>query len=632
MPSPRSVNRRASLQGLQRAIGNQAALRYVQRKCSCGGSCVACQGKSDLPIGPANDRYEREADQTAARVMRMPVVQRKCAQCEEDESRVQPHLQRSESGAGPDVAPPMVHDVVNSPGRPLDSAARTFFEPRFGHDFSNVRVHTDGQAAESAQAVGALAYTLGDHMVFGQGRYQSGTSAGRELLAHELTHVLQQNNKVIRRTPDPATLATFDTKAATIRAHPAYLALADKTDADAIMALARTRDNCLYYIDKLKLLFDTPENPPSTTAADFSSKIATQAAMEASRLATKEGKARKGYEEQVSADPKRRWIQRPGKGGKLFDVDRNDPTNIVVRARVHLVKAGLSSDTDIANIRSYEDAIEKKIEETKGYVVDLIFVDADGPDVFTVNADVGSWPTSGNWVSKADTLAHELHHLLGLDDRYDYIESHADNADMQIPDRLSWFRVQMDKPPDPEGSKSLMGGGDKLLNDDVCRLAGLPLDACIKARTGERRFTISTLGGVTATPGLQGLAGIAARVSLRTGGYLIFNPYIGLNVLYSPTTPNQSQGFLAAGLEGGLRIQQRTQGAFLDISGGPFVGYEATLRGPLQTTAGLAAGIGAGWRWDRVEIGVQEQTLFPLTSGDPTRVLILGRVGVRFGQ
>ncbi len=88
--------------------------------------------------------------------------------------------------------PPIVHDVLRFPGQPLDATTRAFFEPRFGHDFSQVRVHTDAKAAESARAVSALAYTVGRDVIFGVGQYTPETNAGKKLLAHELTHVVQQ--------------------------------------------------------------------------------------------------------------------------------------------------------------------------------------------------------------------------------------------------------------------------------------------------------------------------------------------------------------------------------------------------------------------------------------------------------
>jgi uncharacterized protein DUF4157 len=92
-----------------------------------------------------------------------------------------------------ETAPPIVQDVLSSPGQALDSETRAFMEPRFGHDFSGVRVHTDERAAESARAVNALAYTVGQDVAFDKGRYSPDTVEGKRLLAHELTHVVQQN-------------------------------------------------------------------------------------------------------------------------------------------------------------------------------------------------------------------------------------------------------------------------------------------------------------------------------------------------------------------------------------------------------------------------------------------------------
>lgn len=86
-----------------------------------------------------------------------------------------------------------IQDVLRSPGQPLDRATRAFFEPRFGHDFSKVRVHTNPKAVESARAVNALAYTVGSNIVFGKRQYAPDTIRGQKLLAHELVHVVQQS-------------------------------------------------------------------------------------------------------------------------------------------------------------------------------------------------------------------------------------------------------------------------------------------------------------------------------------------------------------------------------------------------------------------------------------------------------
>jgi hypothetical protein len=91
--------------------------------------------------------------------------------------------------------PPIVSEVLRSPGQPLDAETRTFMEPRFGHDFSHVRVHTDANAAEASGVLNASAYTIGDHVVFGHGAHSPLTGKGRGLLAHELAHVVQQRGR-----------------------------------------------------------------------------------------------------------------------------------------------------------------------------------------------------------------------------------------------------------------------------------------------------------------------------------------------------------------------------------------------------------------------------------------------------
>ncbi len=115
-----------------------------------------------------------------------------------------PHLCVQREGAGPAVhssTPSLVRYVVESPGRPLDAATRSFMEPRFGHDFSRVRIHTDQTAALSARAVDANAFTAGNHIVFASGRYAPGTPGGQGLIAHELTHVVQQASGPVAGTP-----------------------------------------------------------------------------------------------------------------------------------------------------------------------------------------------------------------------------------------------------------------------------------------------------------------------------------------------------------------------------------------------------------------------------------------------
>lgn len=129
------------------------------------------------------------------------ILQRKCAcgnhtgggECKDCRKKKQNLQRRKGNGSEPIGVPPVVHDVLRSSGQPLDPATRAFMEPRFGYDFSGVRVHTDDRAAKSTNAVNAWAYTAGRNIVFGRGRYEPRTAEGQRLLAHELTHVVQQS-------------------------------------------------------------------------------------------------------------------------------------------------------------------------------------------------------------------------------------------------------------------------------------------------------------------------------------------------------------------------------------------------------------------------------------------------------
>lgn len=235
------VNALDPITSYQQAFGNQAVQRMLQAK--------VIQAK--LVVNPPDDEYEKEADKVADAVMRMPepVVQRACPRCKEDEAvqtaplaaRITPLVQwqavaeeeeekavrakaaddgtlqqqekepeedeplqtRPTSGDSPESSvrdsssfvPSIVHDVLGSPGHPLDETTHDFMRQRFGYNFSQVRVHSDIDAVKSAREVNANAYTVGHNIAFGSGQYVPGTHAGRRLIAHELTHVLQQSSR-----------------------------------------------------------------------------------------------------------------------------------------------------------------------------------------------------------------------------------------------------------------------------------------------------------------------------------------------------------------------------------------------------------------------------------------------------
>jgi Domain of unknown function (DUF4157) len=160
--------------------------------------------QAKLVVGPADDPLEREADHIADQVMHTPDpdisataaplrFRHKCAACAEEEQ-----LGRKKTVSSSVAATSIVHETIASPGQPLDDATRAFMEPRFGHDFSQVRVHADEHAAVSARVLGALAYTVGPHIAFADRRYVPTSQTGRRLLAHELAHVAQQTGPAAR--------------------------------------------------------------------------------------------------------------------------------------------------------------------------------------------------------------------------------------------------------------------------------------------------------------------------------------------------------------------------------------------------------------------------------------------------
>jgi|GEM_PF-4005568 len=142
--------------------------------------------QAKLTIGASNDPLEQEADQIADQVLAAPA--------QSTVSGAAPRIQRvTEQGTGDaGTAPASVDRVLSGSGRPLDPAIQQDMGQRFGHDFSQVRVHTDSDAEQSAQDVNAHAYTVGHNIVFGAGGFAPGSHEGRKLIAHELTHVVQQ--------------------------------------------------------------------------------------------------------------------------------------------------------------------------------------------------------------------------------------------------------------------------------------------------------------------------------------------------------------------------------------------------------------------------------------------------------
>ena len=219
-PGGKAVPQTASrLAQLQSYYGNQGMLQLM--------ASGVLQRK--LTVNQPGDVFEQEADRVADSVTRMPdpaaapqpvtsvgpvAGLQRCSrgpsssggQCEECKSKAMALQRTSNPNSALDgaTASLIVDEVLRSAGQPLDSATRSFMELRFGHDFSAVRLYTDAKAAESAHAVNAVAYTVGNKIVFAPDQYSPETQSGRRLLAHELAHVTQQTAAsagLLQRTP-----------------------------------------------------------------------------------------------------------------------------------------------------------------------------------------------------------------------------------------------------------------------------------------------------------------------------------------------------------------------------------------------------------------------------------------------
>lgn len=181
--------------------------------------------QAKLTVNEPGDMYEQEADAMADRVMRIssneavkPVtgligtsLQRKCAHCEEEEKRRKPVMRKTDAGnSGMFVSYSFATSFLNASkggGSSLPQGTRSFMENAFSTDFSDVRLHTGDKASEMSKEINAKAFTYGNDIYFKEGQYNPGSDEGKQLLAHELTHVVQQNlaiNKTggIRRQPD----------------------------------------------------------------------------------------------------------------------------------------------------------------------------------------------------------------------------------------------------------------------------------------------------------------------------------------------------------------------------------------------------------------------------------------------
>nr|RNJ70040.1 MAG: DUF4157 domain-containing protein [Leptolyngbya sp. IPPAS B-1204] len=235
---------------LQRQVGNQAATSIIQAK---------------LTVGEPHDVYEQEADRVAAAVVNQ--IHAAPEQATQSALQTKPRIQRMSDVAGIAVSPDVESAIqqARGSGQPLDESIRVPMEQAFGADFSGVRVHADGESDRLARSIQARAFTTGQNIFFQPGEYQPTSRSGQELLAHELTHIVQQNENVssgnsnIRRSPQPM-----------IQRNPTQ---ADRDHLSGVLTHQYYAQNQLKHLN-----FNNLTNPDQTTLQHYMQNAAIQAA------------------------------------------------------------------------------------------------------------------------------------------------------------------------------------------------------------------------------------------------------------------------------------------------------------------------------------------------------------------
>ena len=200
-----------------RTARSSAPIIQAKTACGCGGRCPRCRQETNqenpvlqkkLHIGAVNDPFELEADRIADKISETSNNGTLRANAPQ-------HIQRVSTSktAQPGKAPPSTDKVLASSGKPLERNLKQEMEQHFSHDFSKVKIHSDSEAAQSANDFNAEAYTAGNSIAFGAGKFAPDTKTGRHLLAHELTHVVQQSasGTMLQRQTPPATTSPWRT-------------------------------------------------------------------------------------------------------------------------------------------------------------------------------------------------------------------------------------------------------------------------------------------------------------------------------------------------------------------------------------------------------------------------------------
>jgi Domain of unknown function (DUF4157) len=550
-------------------MGSRAVVRHILH---------SPRPQPKLTVGAPNDAFEREADHVADQVMRMPEpevaaagpppqVQRLCAECE-DERRGKGTVQRlcshcedemrakEEPGETPEVPDGFAQrfTALHDAGQPLPASERAFFEPRFGRDFANVRLHAGPAASELASSVHARAFTVGDSIVLGAGQYAPGTSAGRQLLAHELTHVVQQGggggDQTVRRQTIHASCKEQE-------------AVISEAWAEGQRLAHETAESLSHIVEFLELGGD-----PAKVAPEILQKIRNAFGIE-------------------------RFL-------------RGDPDLLDLLDRFRRIEGGFTAGK---TLRCDTDAAKTGKDEC-GWRIAFV-LRGNSTDIFLCQSFFDSEKTL---TERGGGLVHEMSHsVLGT--------VHKGIVEKTYPNALfncgSAFGLEYKVAKQNAFAYEILADclhGEQPSSD----IEG-------KVTPREHRWSISGAAGADVTPKAQRFAAaLGGRLSLRPDELVVFNPQIGVNLLYLPSSDSNPRPLLTAEL--GLRIRQPLKGFYFDVSAGGFTDID------FKSTRGLTGAVGAGFRWQQVELGAEARALVPGADFDRNEVLVFGRVAWRFGS
>jgi len=628
---------------LHQRIGNRALGRQIQAK---------------LKVSEPHDVHEQEADRVADQVMRMPdpttsheaevssrhtvpQIQRMCTDCEEDEAMRKTAGAR-ENGAELQTTPQIAKGVGR--GQSLPASVRNFFEPRFGYDFGQVRIHTDGLAVDNARNLNALAYTTGRDIVFAEGQYAPAIAAGRRLLGHELTHVVQQDRG--------STSDTVQRQSA-----PDYY---DPHTKDPNRGF-RPEDLTRLTAAGVPLTFTGSLSPLS---ADLQ-KLLLENITATVRFALDAADPARIAQLQVLRD----FLAENPTKGPFFDkpAERLDFTDLyhghicvprpILENKPELQKLGKAvTDKEWAMKLAIETQIDLATPTSRGEakrVMDVVdkhrqpYLDALAPvlQALTKVPEAGvhyhsrelsqSKPLIGG--KPVDVSQHPGRSI--FTPFSDHQPKFQLNPEPHC-ETLGNFTFHVDQ----TGRIMLLPGASyvearayEILNDALVptmRPQADPSAAATEA-PAEKRWSISAASGGDVTPDAQRLAfALGSRVSLTADELMVFNPAIGFNLIYLPSSSFNASHLLAATADVTARIQQPLSGFYFDVSAGGFAGFDIDPKREttVEPTGGLTGALGVGWRWEHFDVGAETRALVPEAEFDRSNVLVFGRAAWRFEE